>query len=222
LGTDLLTETDQIRTWKGDFGREYTDRNDQSPAALDRFYQESYGITRRQLNELFLAEVPKPARILEVGCNVGTQLLMLHEMGYGKLHGIEIQNYALERATIRLPQAELTQASALSIPYPDQHFDLVFTSGVLIHLAPTDLARALEEIYRCSRRWIWGFEYYAPEVTEICYRGHKNLLWKMDYAEKYQRQFRDLDLVREQRLQYLNSDNVDSMFLLRRRTRLDQ
>jgi len=216
LPSKEFIDTDQIRTWTGDFGREYTDRNAQSSADLDEFYRHTYGISRRQLNESFLRLIPKQARILEVGCNMGTQLSLLNETGYSELYGIEIQDYALALAQPRLPDAELRQASALSIPFPDQHFDLVFTSGVLIHISPSDLPKALREIYRCSRCWIWGFEYYSPIPTEIFYRGHSNLLWKMDYASRYLQEFSDLALVKEQRTPYLDSENVDSMFLLKR------
>jgi pseudaminic acid biosynthesis-associated methylase len=218
VSTKPVLETDQACVWIGEFGREYTDRNDQTPAELDHFYQETYGIARRTLNENFLPEVPKRARILEVGCNTGTQLLVLQEMGYTNLCGIELQNYALDHAKARLPGCELIQGSALSIPYPDKDFDLVFTSGVLIHIAPSDLLRAMEEIHRCSKNWIWGFEYYSPVPTEISYRGHRQLLWKMDFAKKYCEQFEDLELLSEERLPYRNDANVDSMFLLRRRT----
>lgn len=210
-------DTKQIRTWTGDFGREYTDRNTYTPGELDELYLRNYGVTRVEINDRFLKDVPRDARILEVGCNIGTQLLCLQQMGFSNLHGIEIQSYALDRAKERLPGAVLTQASALEIPYPDQSFDLVFTSGVLIHVAPTDLPIALAEIHRCARTWIWGFEYYAPQTTEVVYRGHDSLLWKTDFAQAYQQQFDDLELVREERFRYLDNENVDTAFLLRRR-----
>ncbi len=210
-------DTKQIRTWTGDFGREYTDRNTYTPVELDQLYLRNYGITRVEINDRFLKDVPRDARILEVGCNIGTQLLCLQQMGFSNLHGIEIQLYALDRAKERLPGAVLTQASALEIPYPDHSFELVFTSGVLIHVAPTDLPIALEEIHRCARTWIWGFEYYAPKTTEVVYRGHDSLLWKTDFAQAYQQQFHDLELVREERFRYLDNENVDTAFLLRRR-----
>ncbi|MFZ3277307.1 MAG: hypothetical protein WA182_10430, partial [Candidatus Sulfotelmatobacter sp.] len=64
---------------------------------------------------------------------------------------------------------------------------------------------------------IWGLEYYASEVTEVNYRGHDNLLWKMDYGKLYLDRFADLTLDQEQRLPYFNSTNVDTMYLLRRK-----
>lgn len=218
VSTKPAFDTDQIRTWTGNFGREYTDRNIYQPDELDNFYRQMYGIARSQLNETFLEDVPRDAKILEVGCNLGNQLLLLQQMGFTNLHGIEIQSYALEHARRRIPEASLSQASALNIPHDDHSFDLVFTSGVLIHIAPGDLPRVLGEIHRCAKTWIWGLEYYAPQLTEVVYRGHNNLLWKTDYAQLYLSIFSDLELVRENRLQYLEGTNVDTMFLLRRCT----
>lgn len=210
-------ETAQIREWKGNFGREYTDRNVLDPEGLDHLYLGNYGISRTELNGTFLEEIPSDAQILEVGCNVGNQLLLLQRSGYKNLHGIEIQRYAVDRAHERLQGVDVREGSALQIPYPDKHFDLVFTSGVLIHISPSNLSEVLGEIHRTAKTWIWGLEYYAEAPTEVMYRGHQGLLWKSAFAQVYLDQFSDLELVREKRLPYLNNSNVDTMFLLRRR-----
>jgi len=212
-----IGETPQISQWTGDFGRAYTDRNTLNATQLDTLYQTNYGITRRRVNETFLEHIPRDVRILEVGCNCGNQLLQLQEMGFTNLWGAEIQSYALESARARTCGIHLGQGSALDLPYEDGYFDLVFTSGVLIHISPVDLPVALDEIHRCAKTWIWGLEYYAPETTEVNYRGHDDLLWKMDYVKCYLDRFSDLELVREQRLPYLNSSNVDTMYLLKRK-----
>jgi pseudaminic acid biosynthesis-associated methylase len=210
-------KTAQLEHWRSDFGRAYTDRNSLTPDALDALYRRNYGIGRRELNQRFLAKVPRDARILEVGCNEGNQLCALREMGFQNLYGIEIQDYALRKARARLEDAQLALATAFEIPYPDGFFDLVFTSGLLIHVAPADLPRALREIHRCAGGFIWGLEYYSPQPMEVTYRGHERLLWKMDYARLYLELFDDLDPVRVEQLPYLEGTNVDSMFLLSRR-----
>ena len=114
-------------------------------------------------------------------------------------------------------EAYAKSGSALSLPYEDGYCDLVFTSGVLIHIAPDDLPRVMDEIHRCARTFIWGLEYYAPDLTEINYRSRNGLLWKTDFAQRYLERFADLELVREQRLSYLESTNVDTVFLLRKK-----
>ena len=72
----------------------------------------------------------------------------------------------------------------------------------------------LDEIHRCSRRFIWGIEYFAPRYTEIRYRDHRNLLWKADFAALYLDRFSDLKLIKKERLSYLDGDNEDEMFFV--------
>jgi pseudaminic acid biosynthesis-associated methylase len=208
--------TPQLGEWCGEFGREYTVRSCLTPEQVDALWEKNYGISRTELNRHFLGNIPADARILEVGCNIGNQLLLLQRLGYSNLYGVDVQDYALEMARSRTKNVNLTQASSFALPYEDKYFDLVFTSGVLIHVSPKDLAAALDEIYRCAKSYIWGSEYYASSMTEINYRGHRELLWKMDYAREYLGRFDDLELILEQRLPYLENQNVDSMFLLRR------
>jgi pseudaminic acid biosynthesis-associated methylase len=208
--------TPQLGAWCGEFGREYTLRSCLTAEQVDALWKKNYGTTRTDLNRRFVRNIPTDARILEVGCNIGNQLLLLQRLGYSNLHGVDVQEYALEIAGSRTNTLNLAKASSFELPYEDRYFDVVFTSGVLIHVSPGDLPVALEEIHRCAKSYIWGSEYYASSVTEIDYRGHGELLWKMDYAREYLGRFDDLELVLEQRLPYLENENVDSMFLLRR------
>lgn len=211
--------TAQIAEWSGQFGREYTDRNHLLREELDQLHRKRYGKSRAELNARFLQGIPCQSRILEVGCNSGNQLELLQSMGFENLCGIELQEYALEQARLRLPGIDLQQATAFQIPHATASFDLTFTSGVLIHIAPSDLPKALSEIHRCSRNYIWGMEYYSPSSTEVLYRGHQQLLWKSDFASLYLKQFSDLELVRQEYLPYLEDSNVDCMFLLRKKSK---
>ena len=208
--------TSQLQQWQGGFGRAYTDRNSLSPTQVDDLWRKNYGLSRTEVNQRFLAGIPKDARILEVGCNLANQLLLLQELGYTSLYGIEVQAYALEQAKARSQGLNLVQASAFDIPYDDGYFDLVFTSGVLIHNAPDDLPVALSEIHRCSREFIFGTAYFSSSVKEVKYRDQQGLLWKMDYAKEYLSRFDDLQLVNEGHLAYRENANLDTVFLLRK------
>ena len=214
--SDYTAATVQAQAWAGEFGRAYTDRNRLDVEDLNALWSANYGITRREINQVFLQDIPKNASFLEVGCNVGNQLLQLQELGYRNLSAVEIQSYAVEIAKSRVSKVAIRQGSALALPYGNDSFEVVFTSGVLIHVAPEDLPRAMEEIHRCAKTYIWGAEYYAPDVTQVNYRGHEKLLWKMDYARRYLECFKDLELVRERHLTYLENPNIDSVFLLRK------
>src|SRR2546427_11403693 len=92
------TSTKQLGQWQGDLGRQYTDRNTFTPDQLDALWMKNYGISRSAVNREFLGALPRDVRILEVGCNIGNQLLLLQELGFSDLHGLEIQDYAVELA----------------------------------------------------------------------------------------------------------------------------
>jgi pseudaminic acid biosynthesis-associated methylase len=206
--------TKQMEVWSGRFGEEYTARNVMDSEGTDALYQRTLGVTRSALNERFIGHLSRDTKILEVGTNIGRQLGLLQTQGYRQLFGVELQWAAVEHAHRNLPLVNIVQGSAFDIPFRDRWFDVVFTAGVLIHLSPKDVEVALREIHRCSSRYIWGHEYWAPEWTEVPYRGHSELLWKTDYAQLYLQLFPDLKLVREERLRSTTDSNIDTMFLL--------
>jgi pseudaminic acid biosynthesis-associated methylase len=203
--------------WKGDFGKKYTERNTCSTKALDEECKKNLGLTKSSLNKEFLRGIDKNIKILEVGCNVGQQLRHLQISGFKDLYGIELQWEAVEKAKLYTKHMNIIQGSTFDLPFKDGYFDLVFTSGVLIHIAPKDLPSAMREIYRCTNKYIWGLEYYADKLTEINYRGHKGFLWKRDFAKLYLKNFRGLKLLKEKRLKYINNDDIDTMFLLKKK-----
>lgn len=209
--------TKQMKKWTNEFGREYTDRNTLTLEEMNGLYKKNYGITRAELNKLFVGDLDRSVRILEVGSNIGNQLLYLKNLGFKNLYGIEINSYAVEFSRSRTKNINIIQGAAFDIPFKNEYFDLVFTSGLLIHIAPSDIKVVIQEIHRCTKKYIWGFEYYADKYTEIVYRGKKNLLWKANFPKIYLELFKNLKLVKEKRLKYLNNDNIDAMFLLKKR-----
>jgi pseudaminic acid biosynthesis-associated methylase len=205
-----------METWSGTFGREYTDRNATSLEELEALYQREFGVGRREMNEAFLGALPRDLRVLEVGSNVGNQLRLLQSMGFTSLYGIELQHYAAQLSKRRTSGVGFIQGSAFDIPCRDRAFDLVFTSGVLIHLAPQDIGTALGEIHRSTKRYIWGMEYFSETCQEVSYRGEQGLLWKTDFCKLYLDRFRDLRLVQQRRYRRRDGVNEDVMFLLER------
>lgn len=183
----------------------------------DGTYVKNFGLTRSNMNEAFLDDLPRDLRILEVGSNTGHQLKALQQIGFTNLYGIELQFEAARLAQNLRENICIVQASGLEIPFGDGSFDLVFTSGVLIHIAPHDLPFILGEIHRCSSRYIWGFEYHSDSITEINYRGNNGVLWKADYASLFMQRFPDIALMKKRFYPYINDNergNVDCMYLL--------
>jgi pseudaminic acid biosynthesis-associated methylase len=205
-----MEKNEQIEFWKGEFGDEYTERNS---GEWDNFYKEQWGVTRTELNEEFLKDMDKNLVILEFGCNRANQLLILKKQGFTNLWGLEINKKAAKLAR-KDTDLNIIEASALDVPFKDNSFDLVFTSGVLIHIAPENLKKIMSEMYRVSKKHIWCFEYFSEKCEEIEYRGNKNRLWKNDFKSEFLKLFPDLKVVKKKIIKYLNSDNEDMMFLL--------
>ncbi|HET7502727.1 MAG TPA: pseudaminic acid biosynthesis-associated methylase [Kofleriaceae bacterium] len=179
----MSIDTPQLALWRSEFGRAYTERN-------DRDRPERVAAWRGLLDGI------QPARVLEVGCNVGWNLVYLERLGIRELNGIEPQPVAVERARKRHPRFNVMHGTAFELPFRDGWCDLVFTSGVLIHIAPDSLGRALDEIHRVARRWIVAIEYDDPREHEICYRGQTGALWKRDHGRLWRSRHPDLQLVR--------------------------
>lgn len=175
----------QLRTWEGEFGRAYTDRN-----VID-------WRTRLPAFQQMLGRLPIK-RVLEVGCNRGHNLVALAEIiGEGcDVVGVEPSRYALELARASSVKVGVLHGHAYDLPFKNGCFDLVLTAGVLIHIPLAGLPIALAEIYRVSKRYILAIEYFAEEETVIHYRDHDDLLWKRDFFKHYQTQFPHLTLIR--------------------------
>jgi len=208
--------TRQMQEWASQFGKEYTDRNTLSVEGMELLFKECYGITRTEMNSEFIGDFDRSMRVLEVGANTGEQLLCLQKAGFKYLYSIELQSYAIYLSKSRMKGINVIQASALDIPFRTGSFDLVFTSGVLIHIAPDDITRVLDEIYRCTKQYLWCFEYYSEVYTEVPYRGHTGLLWKANFSKLFLDRFSDLRLVKSRSYKYLDNDNIDVMFLLQK------
>ena len=211
-----MKETKQIKIWKQKFGRDYTSRNPKDTIAMDKLYVQNYGISRTTMDKGFIGSLNRSMKILEVGSNVGVQLVFLQKMGFENLYGIEINREVVELSKSKTKNINIIYGSALDIPFKDNYFDLVFTSGVLIHISPLNIKEAMSEIYRCSKKYIWGIEYYSDKYTEIEYRGNKNMLWKTNFSKLYLDSFKDLKLVKEKKIKYLANNNVDMMFLFKK------
>ena len=209
--------THQRKTWEEEFGEGYLERNVYNPKELNTFYQNRYGATKDKLNEDFLKDIPKDAKILEVGTNIGNQLLHLQSQGFTNLYGIEIQDRAINYAKHRTDNLNIIKGDALDIPFKDNYFDVVFTHGVLIHISPENINKVIDEIYRVSGSYIWGLEYYADKYTDLEYHGQKNIMWKTNFAKLYIDTKQDLILEKEDKFQYIHQPElVDQMYLLQK------
>src|SRR3989344_54362 len=207
---ERLKMTEQMEFWKGKFGDEFAER---LSVDYDEHYKKLFGITITKLNEEFIFNIDRNSFILEIGCNQGKQLEILEKQGFNNLWGIDINKKVLSLAKEK-KSWNIIESSAFDLPFKNNFFEIVFTSGVLIHIAPADLDKIIDEMYRVSKRYIWCFEYFSEQCQEIVYRGHTNKLWKNNFVRLFLERHPDLKVVKQKKLKYLENDNEDVMFLL--------
>ena len=178
-----MTEARRLEElWSGEFGDAYTDRNQAAGEGRARFWA------------AFLQEFA-PRRVLEIGCNVGGNLRWIAgPVPPRRVHGLDVNEKALRQLRRALPAVSAVWGLARALPFRDRAFDTVFTMGVLIHQPPETLSAVMTEIVRCADRFVLCGEYYAPEPTEVPYRGESGALFKQDFGELYQRSFPELRL----------------------------
>ncbi len=100
---------------------------------------------------LALRDLPASGRVLELGC--GTGRLLAQRLEVGPAVGMDMAMPMLRRAHRRLGQhgggAPILAADAGRLPFPDESFDAVISTGVLT--AMPDVRSALAEVRRVIR-----------------------------------------------------------------------
>lgn len=159
--------------WAGEFGAAYADRN---PVDVERRAGFWDGLLQRQ-----------PIRsVLEVGCGQGANLAPIcRRLDPADVWGIDVSTLAVERARVNAPGANVVLSRARQLPFRDRFVDLTFTVGALIHQPEESLAGVIDEIVRCSGRFVLWAEYHAPATEEVPYHGTRGSLFRRDYAAIY-------------------------------------
>ena len=182
--------TRQLDAWRGEFGDAYGGRNQVDEAMIAA----RTAMWSRILQPL--ADAP-PQSILEVGANIGFNLRALSSLTTARLMALEPHAGARQRLIddgVVSPDHALDGTAAQS-PLANGAVDMVFTSGVLIHIAPEDLGPSCDEIHRVSGRYIACAEYFADTPQEISYRGQEGLLFKRDFGAFWMDRHPDLRLM---------------------------
>ena len=173
---------EQETFWAGAQGDAYTNRNRVNWLLRVPFWTDVIAMTGAK-------------RIMEVGCNFGANLLALRTINpHLNLFGIDINDYARRQASsLGLDVMESTALSyfnwlenAKKIFGDANPNDLIFTSGVLIHISPESLRAEMQAILDLSRHYVLCIEYAADKEEEVEYRGEMQRLWRRDYGALYQ------------------------------------
>lgn len=149
---------------------------------LHRLWETSYrhGAIADQIgamNELLIRKsgLSKGANVLEVGCGTGENTRLLIEAGFDVV-AIDFSPYAVQKNNERNGDGATIQlGDVTALEFPDDAFDGVFCSGLLMHVPALD--RAVQEIARVIRP---GGVLLLSDVHDAAWQVPvERLLWKL-------------------------------------------
>ena len=178
-------KTEQELFWAGEFGDDYTDRNQGAV-----WVGSNAALFSKIISDL------KPIKsVIEFGANIGLNLYAIrHLVPEIELSAIEINQKAVSELE-RFGNIKIYHQSILEFS-PDYQRDLVLIKGILIHINPDSLPTVYDLLYRTSKRYIRIAEYYNPTPVEVMYRGHEDRLFKRDFAGEMLDRYKDLRLAK--------------------------
>ena len=163
---------DVEKQWAGEFGDSYTARNQIDWRKRVPFWSRVMADTGAR-------------SILEVGCNAGWNLTAIKTSSpWTRAVGIDVNAKALRQADsagLKVWKETIDQV----VDGQEGLYEMVFTTGVLIHISKPQLEQTMRDIVKASARWVLAIEYGAEAEEEILYRGQPNMLWKRPYGAMY-------------------------------------
>jgi len=189
--------------WAGQFGTAYTKRVNFSQEALHARAEIFYRIL--ELDQSLLKLFSNRPRILEIGCNLGHNLMVLHrlykelaDLNYdaSQLIGIDINKENLKNAHDPKKIIYLS-SSCRNLPFIDYSMDIILTAGLLIHLPLASLYKTFSEIHRLLPKnsfaifCEYNLENYKNKEEAINYRDfqEKAGCWRRNYGDLFLKKY---------------------------------
>ena len=197
----------QEKFWQGNFGNSYIKRNNHQKVVKNNFH-----FFKKVLNKKI-----KINTLIELGPNVGLNIIALNKIFKNlKITAVEINKKACEHLK-KIKNVNIINNSILKFNLKSK-FDLVLIKGVMIHVHPKDLKILYKKIENLSKKYILICEYYNPYPISINYRGHKNKLFKNDYAGLFLKKYKNYKLVNYGFCYHLDKYPLDDVnwFLLKK------
>ncbi len=126
--------------------------------------------------------------ILDVGTNAAWNLRALREVDETlELAGVEINEHVALTAASMGFTIHVGDAGAVGEAFREQ-FDLVITSGLLIHIPTIELDAVMRSVAAASNQWVLAIEYEAPSEAVTVKHGEVERTWARPYGAMYEAQ----------------------------------
>lgn len=135
----------------------------------------------------FLTELARSLHctsVLEIGCGTGIDLRKFDDTF--EIHGLDLNEHALEIAKKNIPKGKFQKGDIAKIPFGDNTIDFIFTHKLLNYLDDDEVTNGVNEMFRISRKYIVNCELFGESENRINVNmRYRNMLKRwMDYDVK--------------------------------------
>ena len=195
----------QEKFWASSFGKNYIKRNRNNVLIKNNYF----------FFKKSLKKTKNIKTVLELGANIGNNILSLKKINNKlKFCAVEINHLACKELN-KISNLEIINDSVLNFKVK-KNFDLVLLKGILIHIDHKHLKKLFLKVSKINNKYILICEYFNPYPVKINYRGHKNVLFKNDYAGLFLKLFKNYKLLDYGFIYHLDKHPLDdaNWFLL--------
>lgn len=166
---------EQQKFWANDYAEEYIRKN--------REFDLNLGI--EGWHKMLASCSTDVGSVLECGCNIGRNINFLNVvLPNARKSIIEISKPAFDFVTRNYELDKAFNGSIEESGFAEQ-FDLVFTTGVLIHIHPDNLIANMRKMFSYSAQYILIGEYFNRTPVMLEYQGEKDRLFKSDFGKLF-------------------------------------
>ena len=140
-------------SYNEEFWDKYTEENEK------RYNEEFAKFTRDLVTSL------RCTSVLEIGCGTGIDLRLFSDAF--EVHGIDLNDNALDIAKEKLPLGYFKKGTITELPYEDSSIDFVFTHQLLNYLDEGTLEKGIAEMHRVAGRYIMNCEKFEETEKQI-------------------------------------------------------
>ncbi len=152
--------------------------------------------------------------VLEVGCGTGIDLRIFPDTL--DVHGIDLNDLALDMAKKKSPTYDFKKGSITNLPFDDSSIDIIFTHKFLNCLNDEDLNKGVSEMFRVAQKYIVNCEMYDKSESKIedIFKGRNMLKRWSDYKVKI---ISDVDMhedIEPEKIRFTLVKKLDNMQIL--------
>ena len=103
--------------------------------------------------------------VLEIGCGTGIDLKKFDDSF--EIHGVDLNEHALELAKKNIPKSKLYKEDITKLPFEDDSVDFIFTHKLLNYLDDETLDNGVSEMFRVAKRYIVNCELFGESEEKI-------------------------------------------------------